>query len=205
MYNIKLYHYLLQTRALRVCTTCILPCVLTRHEGQNIRHKNNIQASNKSKYEDQSPVGEIRTGCCVLLCVHKTSLCLLLPSFSCNSTSSHLTPPVNSSVQRRRSKELSSNNRLPLQRSYGTGYQGTCSGQWNLGVRKVPPPGCLPCPLRNMGLHSIKECSETSFACATTDSPPTYPATVFVVIPSRLTMLSIAPQVASQPSDMIMN
>ena len=129
--------------------------------------------------------------------LHKKSLRLLLPSFSCNSASSYLTPPVNSSVQRRRSENLSSNDRLPMQRSYGPGYQGTCSGQWNLGVRKVPPPGCLPCSLRNMGLHSIKERSETSCACATTGSPPTHPATVFVVIPSRLTMLSIAPQVAS--------
>ena len=144
MCNTKLYHYLLQTRVLCVHTACVLPCILTRHEGQNIRYKNNIQASNN--YEDQSPVGEIRTGCCVLLCVllHKTSLRLLLPSFSCNSTSSHLTPPVNSSVQRRRSEDLSSNDRLPLQRSYRPGYQATCSEQWNLGVRKVPPPGCLP-------------------------------------------------------------
>ena len=129
------------------------------------------------------------------------SLRLLLPSFSCNSTSSHFTPPVNSSVQRRRSEDISSNDRLPLQHSYGPGYQGTCSRQWNLVVRKLPPPGCLPCPLRNMGLHSIKERSETSCACATTGSPPTYSATVFVVIPSRLTMLSIAQQVPSQRSD----
>ena len=67
MYNTKLYHYLLQTRALRVRTACTLPCVLTWHEGQNISYKNTIQASNKSKYEDQSPAGETRTGCCVLL------------------------------------------------------------------------------------------------------------------------------------------
>ena len=66
--------------------------------------------------------------------LHKKALRLLLPSFSCNSMSSHLTPPVNSSEQRRRSEDLSSNDRLPLQ----PGYQGTRSGQWNLGVRKVP-------------------------------------------------------------------
>ena len=103
-------------------------------------------------------------------------------------TTHELVTTMNSSVQRQRSEDLRSNDRLPLQCS-GPGYQGTCSGQWNLGVRKVPPPGCLPCPLRNMGWHSIKEHSETSCACATTGSPPTYQTTVFVVIPSRLTML----------------
>ena len=138
MHNTKLYHYLLQTRAVRMRTACVL------HEGQNIRYKNN---SKKRKHEDQSHVGELELAAVYYF---TTSLRLLLPSTSCNSTSSHLTPPVNSSVQRRRSEDLSSNDRLPLQRSYRPGYQGICSGQWNLGVRKVPPPGCPPCSLRNM-------------------------------------------------------
>ena len=69
----------------------------------------------------------------------------------------------------------------------------------------MPPLGCLPCPSKNMDSHSTREYSVMPCAFVTTGSHEIYPMTVFVVILSQLTMLSIGRLVASRPGTTSIN